>query len=786
MRKYKFTFILLTIICAFPTFAISQGSPIGSWRTHLPYSQVIDVVVVDDMVYSATALSIFTYNKLDNRVDRFDKVRGLNDIGINKIGYNEVTDEILVAYSNANLDIIKMDGSILNIPDIKDKEILGNKTINNIMFKDHFAYLSCGFGIVILDMNKKEIADTYYIGPNGDAINVYSTTYNDTSLFAGTESGIYYADINAINLADFHQWNKDLSMIYPDLPYNHVVSFNNRIYTNYFSDMFNQDTMFTYNGISWDYFEKNNNSIHRQMNIANNHMLIVNYYDVQVFDENMAFLYNIWNPNSQSLFPLSASMDNDFVWIGDKVSGLIKTWNSGWAGEFIKPNGPGSDNVFELDAEGNNVWVASGGRQSNWAKLYMRDGVFSFIDDTWTTHSSWNTPAFDTISDYICVKVDPANPNVSYVGTWQAGVAKFVDNSLSVIYNESNSSLRPWIANPDLINISGIDFDNQHNLWVANSGAPNLLSVMKNDGEWKSFNFGGSLSGKDIGNMIVDNSNQKWIIKRSDGLVIVFTDNGTIDDTSDDDVKVLYSAAGQGDIPGNKVYSFATDMDGEVWVGTDKGIAVFYSPESIFVSGADYDAQRILVPRNDGSGLADYLLETELVTAIAIDGANRKWIGTERAGLFLFSEDGLEQIEHFTAENSPLLSNNITSLSITDDGEVFAGTANGIISYKGTATPPNPSGTKVYAYPNPVRQDYTGDITIKGLEGSSYIKITDSYGNLVYQTKGKGGSTSINYTSKDADEILWPDIFKATGIYMIFAVTEDKSEKVVTKILVVR
>ena len=779
MRKYKFTFILLSVIYFFPAISISQGTAIGSWRTHLPYDNIIDVAVVNDMVFAATPLSIFTYNKLDNRVDRFDKVKGLNEVGISQIRYNNNTNEILVAYTNTNLDIILEDGSIVNIPDIKDKEILGNKTINNIMFKDHYAYLSCGFGIVILDMDREEIYDTYYIGPDGNAINVLEITYNDTSLFAATENGIYFADINGLNLADFHQWHKDQRLIYPNLPYNHVVAFNGKIYANYFSGQSSHDTMFVYNGNIWDYFEKENNSQHHQMNVVDDNMLLVNENAVQLFNKDMILQYSIWKPDGQSIRPLSADMDDEFVWVGDRSKGLVKTWNNGWEAEFIKPNGPGSNNIFQIDAGGSNIWVASGGRQSNWSKLYMKDGVFSFIDDSWYTHNAWTTPAFDTMSDYVCVKVDPSNSNVAYIGTWGTGTVKFVNNELTEVFDDQNSSLQPWISNPNLINISGIDFDSQNNMWIANSGAPDLLSVMKNDGEWKSFNFGGSLSGKDVGELLIDNYDQKWIIKRSEGLIIVFTDNGTIDDIGDDRVKVLHSASGQGNIPGNKVYSFATDQDGEVWIGTDKGIAVFYSPESIFVSGANYDAQQILVPRNDGSGLADYLLETELVTAITVDGANRKWIGTERAGVFLFSEDGLEQIHHFTIDNSPLLSNNIASISITDDGEVFMGTANGIISYKGTSTPPQPPGTKVYAYPNPVRENFTGLIAITGLENNSYIKITDSYGNLVYETKSEGGQAVWDGNNFNGQHV-------ATGIYMVFAVTIDKSEKVVTKILVVR
>lgn len=779
MRKYKFTFILLFIIYFFPAISISQGTAIGSWRTHLPYDKIIDVVVVDDMVYAATQLSIFTYNKLDNRVDRFDKVKGLNDVGISKIGYNKNTNEILVAYTNANLDIIMMDGSVVNMPEIKEKEILGNKTINNIMFKGHYAYLSCGFGIVILDMDRKEIHDTYYIGPDGNAINVLEITYNDTSLFASTENGIYYADVNGLNLADYHQWHKDQRLIYPDLPYNHVVSFNGKIYVNYFSGQNGQDTMFVFNGDNWDYFEKDNNNQHHQMNVVGDNILLVDEGAVLVYNENMVLQYKIWNPNGQFINPLSADMDDEFVWMGDKSKGLAKIWNKGWSGEFIKPNGPGTKRVFQLGAGGSNVWVASGGRKSNWDKQYWKDGVFSFIDDTWYTHNARTTPAFDTICDFVCVKVDPSNSDVAYVGTWQTGIIKFVNNELTDIFDDQNSSLQPWISSINLINISGIDFDSKHNMWVANSGAPNMLSVMKNDGEWKSFNLGGSLSGKDIAELLVDDYDQKWVIKREDGFIIVFTDNGTIDDTGDDAAKVLSSASGQGNIPGNKVYSFATDRDGEVWVGTDKGIAVFYSPGNIFVPGANFDAQRILVPRNDGSGLADYLLETEIVTAIAVDGANRKWVGTDRAGVFLFSEDGLEQIHHFTSEYSPLLSNNISSITINDDGEVFIGTANGIISYKGTATPPNPAGAKVYAYPNPVRENFTGLIAIKGLVNNSYIKITDSYGNLVYQTKSEGGQAVWDGNNFNGQRV-------ATGIYMVFAVTTEKTEKVVTKILVVR
>ncbi|MDP2721354.1 MAG: hypothetical protein Q8O72_01240 [Bacteroidales bacterium] len=769
----------LTLVLLWTLAATAQEIGIGEWRTHLPYSNVIDVALVHNTVYAATPYSMFIYNQDDNSLSRFDKVKGLSDVGINKIAYNPTVDALMVAYSNANLDLVYPNGSVVNISDIRDKEILGNKTINNILIKDKYAYLSCGFGVVVVDMNRIEIADTWYIGPEGNAIDVMDLTFNDTAYFAATESGIYFAEINAPNLADFQEWTKDNRLKYPNLKYNLITSFSGKIFTNYSSNLYAGDTMFVYDGTAWDYFDRESNGFRYQFNAVDNKLLVVKRGYVDVYDHDLVKLMSIYKPSDQTINPLSATAENDTYWIGDAKLGLAKVGNNGWSGEYMIPNGPGTKNIFDLDCGGLNVWVAPGGHQSNWGKSYMTDGIFSSSDGNWTTHNRANTPELGLITDFVTTKVDPNNPDIAYVGSWGGGLVKFVNHEFNTLFDKQNSSLRPWLSDTNNTLISGLDFDSNHNLWVANSGAGNLVSVMKNNGDWKSYNLGGALSGADISELIVDDYNQKWMIKRADGFIIVFSDNNTLDDTSDDHTKILNSATGTGHIAGNKVYSFATDLDGEVWVGTDKGVSVFYSPENIFVSGVNYDAQQILVPRNDGSGLADILLETELVTAITVDGANRKWIGTERTGVFLISPDGLEEIHHFTAENSPLLSNQIISIGIDQNGEVYIGTGNGLISYRSSATPPNPPGTKVYAYPNPVREDYHGDIAIKGLVSDSFIKITDTYGNLVYQTKSEGGQAVWNGKNFDGRDA-------ATGVYMVFAFTADKSEKLVTKILVVR
>lgn len=780
LKSYFHSSLLLIFIVLISAPITAQDIAIGQWRTHLPYNQVIDVALAGDVVFAATPISMFTYNIGDNSISRFGKIKGLSDVGITKIAYNKSMDMLLIAYVNTNIDILHSDGTVINIPDIKDKDILGKKSINNIMFKDKYAYLSCGFGIVVVDMGRNEIHDTYYIGPNGSTLEVYDMTFNDTSFFAATESGIYFADVNAENLADFNQWHKDTSLLYPDVSYNLIQYFGNRIYTNYYNnDNYDGDTLFVYDGQKWDFFDKENNSRHFQFMVHGDEMYLVNRYTISIFNTQGTEVSTIWKIEGESFHPLSVDKGSDkYVWIGSSSKGLIKNWST-YNGEFIKPNGPGTKNVFDLDAAGKNVWVAPGGRQSNWGKLYMKDGIFTFQDNNWYTFKRPTTPALDTISDIVVAKVDPQNPEIAYMGTWDHGLIKFVDNEINIIFTGENSSLEPWVGNSTKILISGLDFDNQHNLWVANSSAPDILSVMKNDGQWRSFNLGGSLSGTDIGKLMVDHNNQKWIIKRSDGYIIVFNDNNTIDNPADDKVKILSNATGNGAIPGSKVYSMVTDLDGEVWIGSDKGISVFYSPESIFQPGVNFDAQQILVPRNDGSGLADILLVTETVTAITVDGANNKWIGTERAGVFHLSPDGIRQLEHFTTSNSPLLSNNITGITIDEDGEVFIGTANGIISYKGRATPPPSPGSKVYAYPNPVRPGYTGVIAIKGVDNKSSVKITDSSGNLVFETVSEGGQAIWDGYSFDGRQA-------ASGVYFVFISNSDGSEKKATKILIIR
>jgi ligand-binding sensor domain-containing protein len=766
---YSLSVLLLCLFNGF--FSAAQEIGIGQWREHLPYYEGISVTEAENRIYCATRYSIFYFDKTDNSLMRLNKVTGLSDIGISTINYHSSLQTLVIAYSNTNIDLIR-DNTITNISDIYRKSILGLKTINSILFRGQYAYLACGFGIVVLDIEKEEIADTYYIGPDGSQINVWDLAFDaDNNIFAATESGIYRASLNSTNLSDYNSWTKDMDIPHPDLTYNHIAYFTGKIFANNVHEEYDADTVFMYDGSSWQRFDGASFSTRKNIQVNHDRMVIANIYNVGVYDEALTRIYFTYQPSEIGVAPSDAILDKDgSVWIADRFYGLLQTYNNGWSADVIRPNGPKSANVFDMSVGGKDLFVVPGGRDPSWGNVWKRGEVYWFIENSWDYLDYKKQPELEPARDMLVVEVDPANNKTVFIGSWGNGLYELRDNDLYEIYTDENSTLQQYTGT-GRINVGGLCFDPDHNLWITNSNAANLLCLKKNDGTWTSFNLGSIASGIDAGEIVIDSTGQKWILVRDHGL-LVFNDNYTLDETLDDRTRKLNANTGNGALPGLKILSFAVDQEGELWIGSDEGVAVIYSPGNVF-TGGNYDAQRILIEQD---GYIGYLLEKESVTAIAMDGANRKWFGTDRAGVFLMSEDGTEEILHFNEDNSPLLSNSITSIVINDDGEVFFGTAKGIISYKSTATPPPPVNTNVYAYPNPVRESYNGVIAIKGLVKNADVKITDVSGTLIYATRAEGGQAIWDGRNFDGRRAH-------TGVYLVFISNEDGSDTMVTKIL---
>lgn len=765
----KKNFTILVILLTFNILTSAQQ--IGGWMTHTPGMQVDNVDVMHEKIYAATPYDIFYLNTNDNSINRLTKVNGLSDYGIDVMRYSRGADVIFIGYSNANIDIIDRNENIFNIVDIKDKNIIGNKVINNVFFNDKIAYACCGFGIVAIDLERMEVKDTYIIGENGTYLNVNNLAIYNNKFYAATSDGVYYADVDNPNLADFQQWTLDESLPYPYVEYDNVVVFSDKLVANAKTTDFYDET-FISNGKKWIAYLPNEKYFHSEIRAFDDRIVFVNdtvkSYAGDLYQTQACV--KSFNSDGQCISYIRNAIANSAVydktrscyWIGTKVNCLRKHNNDGTSEDFTV-NGPYSNYMFEIKAQGKDVWIASGGYTSTWANTWNKDGIFHYNNDWWSFVNNWDDPIFNDYVDISCIAIAPNDSKKIYAGSYARGVLAIENKKVTASYDDQNSSLGKRLGT-NYVCVTGMDFDSKGTLWLANSGADKLVSSMTSNGVWEAHNIGNG--GDDISHLMVDGNNNVWVLHR-DGHATIY--NGK---TS----KSVSNNTGHGGLPGS-INCFATDRNGTVWVGTNDGVGLFYNTRKIF-DNSTYDCSRILVPRNDGSGQADYLLSGQSVYCIAADGANNIWFGTSN-GVFHTSNNGLTEYHHFTTENSPLLSNTIKQIAIDGEGNVYFVTDKGLVSYKGSATTGGTTNKDVIAYPNPVRPEYTGVVGIKGLVTDALVKITTASGAFVTHLKAEGGQATWDCTDIKGRKV-------EPGVYFIFASDTTGKETCVTKILIMR
>lgn len=742
---------------------IINAQKIGEWTIHTPGLKVTSVDIMDGKVFAATPNDIFYYNSIDNSINHLSKVNGLSDNGISLIRYSAPAGIMFVGYTNTNIDIIDNQGYVTNIPDIHNKNILGDKTIRNVYFKDELAYVCCSFGIVVIDLNRNEVKDTYIIGSNGSYLSVNDLTICNNIFYAATSDGVYYADAGSPYLADNTQW-KRITSLNPETTdnFSQIETFDGYVVANSSDNEHNTDVLYAIaDTTSAGFFlDGENQRLISELRVCDDKLIITEKakrFRVYDTDKNIIF-------SSSSDEPLSTLYDNkrNCYWIGSNSKSLVKIPDNGES-EYILFNGPYSDKVFSINVHETDVWVAAGGYTSTWAPTWSHVGLSRYDGDRWSYLTHNNTAAFDSITDITWVNSDPVNSNIYYAASYSKGIVVFEGNTIKNVYSQYNSSLGgPFGYYKDYTFITGFDFDSNNNMWIANSGTDKKLSVWRRDGTWQAYNIGNS----DIGRIMVDKNDIKWIFLRG-GEIAVFNGNTT---------KTVNKNATNGALPGD-ANCFATDNKGTVWVGTTDGVGLFYDSRKIFNNNA-FSCSRILIPRNDGTGQADYLLSGQSVISIAVDGANNLWFGTNN-GVIHTSNDGQTTYHHFTTENSPLLSNTVKDIAIDNDGNVYFATDKGIISYKGTATKGYEKNSDVVVYPNPVRPEHNSIVGIKGLVNNALVKITTTNGNFVTHLEAQGGQAIWDCTDINGNKVQ-------PGIYLIFASDETGKETCATKVLIMR
>ena len=444
----------------------------------------------------------------------------------------------------------------------------------------------------------------------------------------------------------------------------------------------------------------------------------------------------------------------------------------------LQPGGP-KHNYFYCMRFINNLLYTCGGL---WGHLVDagRPGTIQVLDkDNWTIYD--DSIAAKTGIKYVdvnSVDVDPLDPNHVFAGA-KSGLYEFQNGKFIKHYNSENSlitSFNNQSKNYQLI--TSVKFDTDGNLWMLNSQSPSNQSLIEytKEGKWVSHHKPELYNLGSLECLMQDSRGLLWFVNNYHGLPSIYCYQASTDQLN------TYSSFVNEDgttLTPNFVRYVTEDKNHDMWIGTNIGPLLLYKKD---ITSDTPIFTQVKVPRNDGTNYADYLLSGVDISCIAIDGGNRKWFGTNGNGIYVISNDCLTQIYHFTTNNSNLLSNNIESIAINEQtGEVFVGTDKGLCSYMSDASSPNSEMTKdnVWAYPNPVKPNYTGRITITGLSFDSDVKIVTANGILVNQGRSNGGIYTWDGKDQNGQKV-------ASGVYMVETATSDGSKGTVCKIAIVK
>ncbi|MEM6684539.1 MAG: two-component regulator propeller domain-containing protein [Bacteroidota bacterium] len=767
MRKILYVLLLISYVSV-------HGQANNSWLGHYSYNKVINISQSSDKIYGASENSFFTYDLQSNEIAKFSTVNGLSGEEISTAFYSTSVDKYVLGYTNGLIEVFDPFTEEINkVVDIVDKPTIppNFKRINHILELNNILYLATNFGISLYDINALEFGDTYFIGPNGSQIEVRQTTIAGEFIYAATNAGIYRAVVANDNLIDFEEWE-----LVTGSNWDGIVAFGEDLYA-----VNANRRLYKYNGTTF--------VIQLQipvygtriedMKVSEGFMIITHNGEVRVYDDQINELLSV---DSFEDYPdlefNAASLINGSLYIGTDKEGILQTpFPSLMTVTQILPDGPLLNNTFSITAVPNELWVVYGDYTAGYNPYPLDNRGVSHLQDMAWTNIPYD-PNFDAKS-IVHATVNPSNRNEVFLSSFFSGIMRVEDNVPVEILNTTNSGLESLdIGVPTYIDIriGETKFDANGDLWVLNSKIENGIKVLRSGGQWDSYSV------TEVINDFFNGENGLSKVEISDGGIkfIATQNNGVMafDETRSQGSRFVTLNEGEsGNLPTTDVRALRIDNSGNLWIGTVKGIRVYFGADGIFDDGNPQSNDIIIV---DDDGVPKELLFEQTVTDIEVDGSNNKWIATSASGVFYMSPDATETIAHFTKDNSPLPTNTVNNIEIDDEtGRVYIATTKGLLSFQGTATGPKENLDNVYAYPNPVRPGFSGNLTLTGLIDNANVKITDIEGNLVFEATTEGGTLLWDLTAFGRHKV-------ASGVYLILIASEDGSETKVTKVMVVR
>jgi len=768
MKKYIFLFLFL-----FTLFSWSQTDFTSNWEDFYSYNNVKDFIKVNSKIYAVTDNAVFIFDENSQEITKLSSIHGLSGETTTSLYFSEAFQKLIIGYSTGLIEVVSDNGKITIANDIERLTITGEKEIHNIYEYNNKLYLSTPFAIVVYDIEKQQYGDTYFIGNNSTPISINQVAVFNDIIYAATELGIFSADINGQNLIDFNNWKQPEGDFIGN--FKTVEVFNNQLFTsknNSFYKINSPTTLQIINSLSDNILN---------LKASNDFLTITTLksayvYNVSLIQELATVTTAEYNYNLHASYA-----ENNTIYLGTTEYGILQRSFSDAVRHFeIHPQGPTSNDIFSITAENNNLWVVYGGYDGAFTPLGKKLGYDHFNGDVWQ-NESFNSvfPARDLVH----VTIDPNNLDKAFISSWNDGILVIEEGNVQTLWNDQNSGLERLVnpGFPDFysIRISGTAFDNQGNLWVANSWVNKSLKKLSSNGTWSEFDLSSIMTNVALGltELVIDRSGSVWVGSRRNG-VLVYNETG-------DRKRALTTEATKGSLPDPNTRSLAIDRSNRIWIGTKKVLVVYSNADGIF-DELIFDSSPVII---DDDGIPKKLLGDQPVNSIAIDGADNKWFGTDTGGVLATNPSGRKTLFNFNKDNSPLPSNKIIKIKVDNsNGKVFFATDKGIVAFNNNVAPFGDGLGEVYAYPNPVKKEHSF-VTIDGrnnthLPRGTNVKILDASGRLVHETNVvegqelKGGKVIWDKSNLAGRKV-------ASGVYIVLLTLPDKSESSITKIAII-
>jgi hypothetical protein len=769
---------ILFIIVLFSSRILFSQIGMGKWRIHASSSKAIDIAVSDQFVYTAFEKGILKVDLLNNFENTvMDVMNGLSDVEISCIYWDKIDNSLFIGYENGNIDKVKND-IVFNIPAIKLANVASSKRVNRFERIGNYIFVATDFALIELNPAKNEVRETYY-PTNGNEKILDIANIGDT-IFALSPSRLLRGVSSNPILSDPSQWQVDSRIsVLNEYQYKEVEVADNKLFIVFKHDEYGKDSLF-YLSNSGKVLVSNN-----EFPLAINSISKLDENQIAMNCQEFIIVYNTINSDvvkSYKSINIGASMSisrsfksGDGLWAADR-SNCLYLFPTEFSFKNFRANGPYNNFFYSMDYANGKMGFASGYMMAT-SPAFSKNGIHFFENETWSFVDNYQQPCWNGkyIWDFLDISINPLN-HQEYAVCTPSEIPVTVFNPTCNNYIDSNSTLELMSEESSWYWISDVCYDDDGNLWCLNGFTDNPLNVLDKNKNWKNFYCGFEARNKRTQKMIIDFNNLIWFSVKDQGL-FGYNHNGTIEDESDDQFKQITSGAFTGDLPSSNVTAIAADFNGEIWIGTDAGFAILYNATNVFAANSgDYNAQRIKI---NFEGNVEYLLGSTHITDIEVDGGNRKWMATANSGLILLSADGNEILETLTMENSPLISNVIYDIKLNQEtGELFIITDRGLVSYRTDASYEDPNYESTIVFPNPVRPNFFGPVTIQGIRYDSDVKITDVAGNLVFKTTSNGGTATWDCKTLNGQKV-------ASGVYFIWTATNEGKDKKVGKVLVI-